>query len=74
MQRVRRADVDRVDGGVFQDAPVVGVGLRHAEFGGELIGFFDLRLADRVEVDIAQAANAFQVDAADEARCRIRLF
>ncbi len=55
------------DAGVLEDAAVIGVGLRHAEFGGECLGLFDLRLADSLEIDEAQAANAFEVDAADEA-------
>ena len=67
VQRVGRADVHGVDGRIFQHAAVVRLGSLHAELGGELLGLFDLRLADGVELHIAQPADAFQVNAADEA-------
>ena len=68
VHEIRSADVYRVHGRVFQNAPVVGFGLRHAELRGQLIGLLDLRLADGIDLDKPQAANAFQVHAAHKAR------
>ena len=67
MQRVGRADVNGIDGRIFQDTAIVRFGSLHAELGGELLGLLDLRLADRIELDVAQAANSFQMNPADKA-------
>src|ERR1035437_4511027 len=42
MQRVGRADVNGVHRRIFQDTVIIRLGMRDAELGGELIGFFDL--------------------------------
>ena len=67
VQRVGRADMDGVHCGIFQDPVVVGVGLIDVKLVGELPGLFDVALADGVNVDEAEPADAFEVDAADEA-------
>ena len=67
VEGVGRADVDSIHGRVFQDAAVIRVGFLDAELGGELVRLLDLRLADRVELNVTQAADSFQMDAAHEA-------
>jgi hypothetical protein len=67
VERVRRADVDGIDGGIFEKLVVIGAGLIDVKFVAELFGLFDVAFADGVDVHEAQAANAFEVDAADEA-------
>ena len=74
VQGVGRADVNGVDGRIFQDAVIVRFGSRHAELGGELLGLLDLRFADGIELHIAQAANSFQMNAADKAGSEQRGF
>ena len=48
------------------------IGLLRAEFGCKTLCLFDLRLADRIQIDVAEAADSFQVDTADEARAEQR--
>ena len=74
MQRVGRADVNGIDGRIFQDAVIIRLAPSHAELGGELIGFFDLWLADGIELNVAQPANSFQMNPADEAGSEQRGF
>ena len=67
VQDVGRAHMDSVNGRIFQDLVIVGVGLVDVKLFAELPGLFGVALADGVDVDEAEAANAFQVDAANEA-------
>ena len=74
MQGVGRADVNGIDGRIFQDAVIVRLGSLHAELGGELLGLLDLRFADGIELNVAQPANSFQMNPADEAGSEQRSF
>src|SRR5689334_19951175 len=74
MQKVRRADVHRLDRGIIQNLAIIGGRFRHAEFVGKLLGLIDLRLADRLDVDKSEPANAFQMDPAHEAGAENRRF
>ena len=66
VQGVGGAHVHGVQGLVVQDFTVVGLDFFGAELGAELAGLLDLGLADGVDLDEAQPANALQVNAADE--------
>src|SRR5258708_11577573 len=74
MQGVGCADVNGIDGRIFQDAVIVRFSSLYAELGGELIGFLYLWFADCVELNVAEAANPFEVNAADEAGSEQRSF
>ena len=57
MQSVGRADVNGIDGRVFQEAMIVRFRALDAELVGELLGFLDLWFADCIELDVSEAAN-----------------
>src|ERR1019366_6010692 len=72
VQRVRRAHVDHIHLGIVQNLMVVAGGLIDVELFGQPAGLLLLALADRVDLDEAQAANPFQVHAPHEARAENR--
>ena len=72
MQEVRCTDVHRIDGGVFQNPAVIRVDLPDAEFGAQPRRLLHLAFADGIHLDVAQPANAFQMDAAHETGAEYR--
>ena len=61
--RVGRADVDGVDRRIGEDRAIVGLGPVDAEGGRERTGLVEAAAGDGRDVDDAQAAQRFAVDA-----------
>ena len=74
VQRVGRAHVDHIHLGIVQNLVVVAGGLFDVQFFAYASGFLLPALAERVDFNVAQAANAFQVHASHEARAKNRSF
>jgi len=74
MHEVGCADVHCVDGRIFQNPAVIGVDFLDLEFGAQARGLLDLAFADGIHLNVAQPANAFQMDTAHEAGAEYRRF
>jgi hypothetical protein len=72
MQKIGSADVDRLHLRIVENLTIVRGGLFHPELIRELFRLFDLRLADRMDIDEAEPPDPFQMDAADEAGAKYR--